>query len=523
MDFIMDSSLETLSRLSLDLLDFLQKNGHERLSLIVDSFPEYYSRTEYDVTIRVGQAPNIEDFYCNSDVLIEQSKYFRTALSHNYITKDGNSILLEEPTIIPSTFRILLRLLYKRDFDLSTLDGTLFINLIKVAEHFGLNDIRNELQRNIIESNSTWLQENLVKILNSIFIDDSGETSETIQNHLISKICSNPSYLLNSNDFGELKESCLAMLLSDIGFFMNQGIAWDIIISWGTRQNQALKRDIPLWSFQDWTLLKDAVKNVIIYINYDRISRNDFYGKIIPFSRIIPQNLDSRALQHYLDKDVKSKYNDIFRRVYLDDSTLINHYHSDFILKWIDNRQKLVSIKKRKTLNRIFSFRKYKRNKSIKQKAISRKFVLLYRITSQDKDTKISIKDYKDLCINRPNTLVVAKVQGSNTIIGGFAPNGLDLDFLSSGTPTIDKSFLFLFKNGAPNFNDSIVSRMHNVHNFDNLNNSYLSVGPRFGIKDLVIDLYKMKCTCQPEYYDYIISDKEFNIEECEIFQINHC
>ncbi|CAG8630109.1 3178_t:CDS:1, partial [Racocetra fulgida] len=156
--------------------------------------------------------------------------------------------------------------------------------------------------------------------------------------------------------------------------------------------------------------------------------------------------------------------------------------------------------------------------RSIKQKqpfSVPRKLNLLYRITSQCTDnTKVSIKNYKELCINRPNTLVVAKVQGTNAIIGGFAPNGLDLDFLSLCAPQIDSSFLFCFTNGEPNA-DSIVGRMKtgNVRDVDNSSNSCLWVGPKFGIKDLVIDLNTMKCISQPQYYNSIYTDKEFKID----------
>ncbi|CAG8717908.1 12891_t:CDS:2, partial [Cetraspora pellucida] len=500
----MDSNLETLSRLSLDLLDFLQNNDHECLTLIAESFPEYYSRKEFDVTLRIGHLPDVEEFYCNSDVLTSQSQYFRTALSHNYITKDGDSIIIEEPMVTPNAFRMLLRLLYKNEVDLNTLDGTLFINLIKAAEHFGLNDIRDRLQHQMIECEPTWLQKNFVKIINGVFIDDNDEIIEAIQHQLIHKISANPSYLLNADDLGDLKEASFSMILSDIRFFMNQGIAWDILILWGIRQNQALKQDIPLWSFGDWTLLKDAVKNVISFIKFDRISRNDFYGKIVPFSKVIPQNMNSRALQHYLDKDVRSRYNDIFRRVFLDDSTLINHYHADFILKWIDNRlRNSQTLKKRRTMKRLFTFKKLN-TKLLKQKqpfSAPRKFNLIYRITSQQ-CTENSVKNYKEHCINRPNTLVLAKVQGSNTIIGGFSPNGLDIEFLSLCAPAIDNSFLFCFTNGDPN-TDSIVSRMKNVNNvnirdIDYSSNSCFWVGPKFGIKDLIIDINTMKCICQP-------------------------
>ncbi len=100
-----DDTLDSLSRLSLDLLNFIQTEGYEKLLDITDSFPEYYSReNQFDVIVRVDG----EDYYCNSDVLNSQSSYFRTALSNSYVVK-GSHIVLVEPNISSDTFKTMLR------------------------------------------------------------------------------------------------------------------------------------------------------------------------------------------------------------------------------------------------------------------------------------------------------------------------------------------------------------------------------------------------------------------------------
>jgi len=99
-------TLESLSRLSLNLLEFLNTGDYEKLSSITDSFPEYYCKdNQFDVIVKVDG----EDCYCNADILSSQSSYFRTALSNYYVTKEGSFIILEEPNISPDTFKAMLR------------------------------------------------------------------------------------------------------------------------------------------------------------------------------------------------------------------------------------------------------------------------------------------------------------------------------------------------------------------------------------------------------------------------------
>ncbi|GBB99092.1 hypothetical protein RclHR1_03410005 [Rhizophagus clarus] len=71
-------TLESLSRLSIDLLEFLRTEDYEKLLNIADSFPEYYCRdNQFDVIVKV----NGEDCYCNSDIL---TKYFSGYVQNNF-------------------------------------------------------------------------------------------------------------------------------------------------------------------------------------------------------------------------------------------------------------------------------------------------------------------------------------------------------------------------------------------------------------------------------------------------------
>ncbi|CAG8537946.1 13271_t:CDS:1 [Acaulospora morrowiae] len=170
-------------------------------------------------------------------------------------------------------------------------------------------------------------------------------------------------------------------------------------------------------------------------------------------------------------------------------------------------------------LKRIFTFRRFNKARAASP---TYQFDLLFRITAEDTE-KFSMEEYEKTCNKIANTLVIVKVLDSKAVIGGFAPNGLNQESLTLHTPTTDQSFLFNFQNGEPKTESSIISRARKVRSTSDEYIPYLWLGPRFGVKDMVIDLKKMKCTCQPQYYDQGIygGDKEFAIGECEIFQIS--
>ncbi|CAB4374719.1 unnamed protein product [Rhizophagus irregularis] len=420
-------TLESLSRLSIDLLEFLYKEDYQRLLNIADSFPEYYCReNQFDVIVKIDG----EDCYCNSDILSSRSSYFRTALSHDYVVKKGSYIILEEPSISPDTFKTMLKFFYRGGINLNNLDGELCISLLKAAEHFRLEELIEELQRHIIHNKTTWLQFNFIRVINGVFVEDG---DERIRHHLIHKVNDNPWYLLKSDELKILKSSCFISVMDDECFYVNQGTVWDILIRWGIQQSPTLRLGVPNWTYEDWMTLKEAIKELIPHIKFSKVSRNDYYGKILPYNKVLStkeQNLNDEVLLCYLDKDVLTSNSKLLRQVFLDDSSIINHFHANIILQWITE----------------------------------------------------GVQRYT---IRLP--LLVDMLQ-------------------ETGEPLIEKT---------------IQCKMRKDRDIESEYIPYLWVGPRFGAKDLAIDLHKMKATSIPQYYDKPIHDvKEFNVDDVEVFQV---
>lgn len=64
---------------------------------------------EYNVIIRVGKPPNVQEFKAHSLILRARSSYFHAALSSEWAKTHENIILFNKPNIKPETFDSILR------------------------------------------------------------------------------------------------------------------------------------------------------------------------------------------------------------------------------------------------------------------------------------------------------------------------------------------------------------------------------------------------------------------------------
>src|SRR5579859_857953 len=84
-------------------IELLSRLGRNFENLLLNS------SNSYDMIINVGSEPNYKAFYVHSLILTSQSTYFQTALSNEWIKKDGNKIIFEKPNISPKNFEIILK------------------------------------------------------------------------------------------------------------------------------------------------------------------------------------------------------------------------------------------------------------------------------------------------------------------------------------------------------------------------------------------------------------------------------
>ena len=81
---------------------FLSKLSQNYIELLEDD--EYY-----DITIEVGEDPNVKIFRAHKSILCYRSPYLRRALASNKKNHDNTLAHIKLPNISPETFQIILK------------------------------------------------------------------------------------------------------------------------------------------------------------------------------------------------------------------------------------------------------------------------------------------------------------------------------------------------------------------------------------------------------------------------------
>ena len=85
-----------------DKLKLLVKLSQNLLEILDDE--EYY-----DITIEVGNDPDVKIFHAHSVILNYRSPYLRRILSTNKKKNDGSLVHIKLPNILPETFHVILK------------------------------------------------------------------------------------------------------------------------------------------------------------------------------------------------------------------------------------------------------------------------------------------------------------------------------------------------------------------------------------------------------------------------------
>ncbi|CAB5205528.1 unnamed protein product [Rhizophagus irregularis] len=115
-----------LSTLSFDLINLLEKAD------------------DHNVLIEVGQE---KTFRAHSSILRARSEYFHTALSNDWLRKEGDMIIFKKPNISYNAFNIILRYIYS---------GTIYLEQLEDLEIFKLIEASDELYDLGIEEIDIW-------------------------------------------------------------------------------------------------------------------------------------------------------------------------------------------------------------------------------------------------------------------------------------------------------------------------------------------------------------------------------
>ncbi|RHZ85578.1 hypothetical protein Glove_64g49 [Diversispora epigaea] len=390
-----------------------------------------------------------------------------------------------------------------------------------IANELELKELSRKLESYFIESQASWLRTHFSIVHHSIFDGNEFKGLKKFYNDIIVKY---PNLIFGSEGFTSLQETALISILKRDDLKVEEIKIWDYVIKWGIAQNPTLPTDSKKWSKENFETLKMTLQQCLPLIRYFHIPGEFIWKKVKPYKNIFEEQLWDDIIQHLISPNepitslvlparIISNHElpsrtistpELPLRVNEPFSFIINKEHVAELSSWIDRKSTIYSLTN-----------------------IPYEFQLILRGSRDD----FHPKTFWNMCHGHAGTIVVAKVAGTDEIVGGFNP--LAWDNSTTGTyMKANDSFIFSLKNG--NIQNSILSRI--IHSSGALfyysnQNIY---GPGFGkgeflMKSNVSDFSQDKqCQCwyivdDENYYEKPIrtsDDEFFSIIDYEVFKI---
>ncbi|GBC11604.1 hypothetical protein GLOIN_2v1868410 [Rhizophagus irregularis DAOM 181602=DAOM 197198] len=348
---------------------FFSKLSQNYIELLKDD--EYY-----DITIEVGEDPNVKIFRAHMNILCYRSPYLRRIVASN--KKNNNSVLahIKLSNISPEIFQIFLEYIYGGILSLNVDNASDFFKILTSADNFHLQELVNYLQKYLIENKSEWIVQNFEFTQQ---ISSKSDNLLELQEFCTKLIAQSPEKLLLSFNFISLSKKSLISLIKRDDLQMKEVEVWEHVLEWGLAQNQ--------------TLIPDPKTC---------LSSKEFSQKVRPYQKLFSRQLYEEIVDSFMDPDSKPNANILLPRnikieKIIDSKIVTNLSIVKTILRQIDK------------MNIRNNFAHLKE---------SYKFKLLLR-GSRDGFTP---KKFHELCDGKSNTVILIKIEGTEEIVGGYNP-----------------------------------------------------------------------------------------------------
>ncbi|GBC09336.1 hypothetical protein RclHR1_08780007 [Rhizophagus clarus] len=466
-------------------MEFLPKLSQNLLEILDDE--EYY-----DITIEVGDDPNVKIFKAHMVILNYRSHYLRRILSTNEKKNDGTLVHIKLPNISPEIFQVILRYIYGGKLSVEEYDTSDLLKILVTANELNLQELSNYLQSFLVKNNASWIEQNFNLVYQTTFENNSFLELQKYCNNIISK---KPDKLFKSLNFSSIPEKVLIQIIQNDDLQMREIQVWEHVLKWGIAQNPELPSDSTNFSKNDFDILKNTLQQCIPFIRFYNLTSKEFSDNVLPYKKILPKELYTDLLKTFLNlhpysrPSGKSKpRNYIVDPEIIIDSKIITNQQAVLISKWID---------KLDITNELTSYYEFK---------------LIFRGSLNE----FSIREFHEMCDHKPHTVIIAKVENSNEILGGYNP--VEWKSAKSYGSTKD-SFIFSFENSSTE--DYILSR---VKSEISATWNDCNCGPYFGGGDFVLyNFYdNYNSYCRKKHYEKPIRKSRdiFTVKEYEVFQI---
>ncbi|CAB4436721.1 unnamed protein product [Rhizophagus irregularis] len=453
----------------------------------------------YDITIEVGEDPNVKIFRAHMIILYYRSPFLRRILASNKKNDNGALSHIKLSNISPDIFQIILNYIYGGVILLNEQEPSEILKILVAADQLLLQELIDYLQTYLIENKSEWMEQYFELIHQTGFQSNSLLELQQYCTNFMAKF---PEKIFKSLDFTSLSEKSLISLIKRDDLQMKEIEIWDHVLKWGLEKNPTLLPDPTTWSDDDLKMMENTLQHCLPLMRFFSLSSEDFFQKVRPYKKLLKRQLYEELLESYLNPSSEPNDNILLPRSRnidgIIDSKIVNLNIVSLISRWID---------------KIDTKSKYAYAREL---YLPYEFKLLLR-GSRDGFTP---KKFHELCDDKLYTVTFDKIKETEEIIGGYNP----LVWKSSGGYVkIKDSFIYSFKN-KNNFKNPILSHVI-ATNYALYHGS--RVGPTFG-RDINIHTFEDDskeynyCQCRKRDYEKKIRDKEdfFSIEDYEVFQI---
>ncbi|GES95794.1 hypothetical protein GLOIN_2v583538 [Rhizophagus clarus] len=500
-----------LSTLSLDLTNLLEKAD------------------DYNVLIEIGQGKDFKTFRAHSSILRARSEYFHTALSNDWLRKEGDMIIFKKPNISCNAFNIILRYIYSGTIYLEQLEDLEIFKLIEASDELCLFELFSHVQDYLITYKVTWMQQNIFNVIQVAFNHDS---CDKLQKFCLNIINENAWNFFQSEEFLHVTETVISRLLKRDDLGIEEIDIWGFLIKWGIKNSDVPpESDLENFSSEDFLNLENTLHNLLPLIRFFNISSKDFYHKVWPFELILPKKLRQDLLSYYLTGE-EPKYTEIqATRISPKnlDSEIILPKHAILISNYIEGK----NINSNSMSSSLPLTIPHSSSHLVKDNGINipYRFKLIYR-GSRD---GFSFESFHKNVDNRGPAIVFIKISESYEIIGGYNPVGWYSygNYIATGDSFIfsmidldDDDISLLQVDSEQQQPSGTILRISKVRPYfiDGAIFDTQFHGPCFGYGDIWFG-HKSKPrygSCTKVYYEQNIRDdeEEFYVEEIEVFQI---
>ncbi|EXX58563.1 uncharacterized protein OCT59_019990 [Rhizophagus irregularis] len=247
-----------------------------------------------DIEILVGKEPNTKIFRLHTFVLKVCSPYFRIALTNsNWVKIENNIIKFKKPNISVKVFEIITRYIYGGELKLVNDNVKTNVELMIAADELCLDELCTYAE-DFLLNNRESLKSNLVLLLH---VTTEFDQFTRISQFYKETYRQNPSLIFKAKDFTDIKREFLLELLIKNNHSLKPIEIWDKLSAWVIVQSDELSSNITNWTDDNVKTFGKIVNPFLSYVNFDKISREDFFQKIKPFKNIFDDKFYIKILE----------------------------------------------------------------------------------------------------------------------------------------------------------------------------------------------------------------------------------